>query len=118
MKKKHLAISLLLGTHVACTITVDPEDSGVFPCGSEADCIDGFICVSVDGTPYLDQEVREGTCKSQDDPVINNQNNKFWLKHSLDTRGRTYCNGYLINYQGASYKKAIVQLHDKEVVRL
>lgn len=45
-------------------------------------------------------------------------NNKFYLMHNMDTRGRCYCEGYYINYQGSSYKKAIVQLADKEVVKL
>jgi hypothetical protein len=44
--------------------------------------------------------------------------NKFYLEHSMDTRGRCYCKGYYVNYQGSSYKKAIVQLADKEVVKL
>jgi len=47
-----------------------------------------------------------------------NQGNKFYLNHAFDTRGRTYCRGYYITYQGASYKKAMVQLANKEVVQL
>ena len=43
---------------------------------------------------------------------------KFYLKHNYDTRGRTYCEGYLINYQGTSYKKSIVQLANKEIIPL
>jgi hypothetical protein len=46
------------------------------------------------------------------------QHPHFYLNHSYDTRGRVYCSGYYINYQGASYKKAIVQLANKEVVEL
>jgi len=49
--------------------------------------------------------------------VLNN-NNEFYLKHNYDTRGRTYCEGYYINYQGSSYKKATIQLADKEIVKL
>lgn len=41
---------------------------------------------------------------------------RFYLKHAYDTRGRTYCEGYYVNYQGASYKKAIVQLANKELI--
>ena len=44
--------------------------------------------------------------------------NEFYLLHNMDTRGRCYCDGYYINYQGSSFKKAIVQLHDKEIVKL
>jgi hypothetical protein len=46
------------------------------------------------------------------------KNRPFYLEHSVDTRGRTYCSGFYINYQGASFKKAIVKLADKEVVKL
>lgn len=44
--------------------------------------------------------------------------NRFYLRHNYDTRGRCYCEGYYINYQGSQYKKAIVQLADKEVVKI
>lgn len=47
-----------------------------------------------------------------------NQKDHFFLKHNYDTRGRCYCEGYYVTYQGSQYKKAIVQLADKEVVRL
>ena len=43
---------------------------------------------------------------------------QFFLRHSYDTRGRCYCEGYFVTYQGSSFKKAIVQLADKEVVKL
>lgn len=37
--------------------------------------------------------------------------NKFWLTHAYDKRGRLYCNGYGINYQGNEYAKAVVEFH-------
>jgi hypothetical protein len=49
--------------------------------------------------------------------VIRN-GNIYWHKHGPDTRGRTYCGGYYLNYQGTSFKKAITQLANKEVVQL
>jgi len=42
----------------------------------------------------------------------------FYLEHKYDARGRTYCVGYYVNYQGISYKKAIIQLANKEIVKL
>jgi hypothetical protein len=42
--------------------------------------------------------------------------NEFWLTHKYDKRGRVYCQGYHINYQGAPWNKAVVQLADKEIV--
>jgi hypothetical protein len=50
--------------------------------------------------------------------IIMGYDNQFYLLHNHDTRGRCYCSGYYINYQGSSYKKAIVQLANKEVVKL
>ncbi len=44
--------------------------------------------------------------------------NEFYLEHAYDTRGRVYCEGYFISYQGSSFKKAIVQLAHKEIVKL
>jgi hypothetical protein len=42
--------------------------------------------------------------------------NEFWLTHRYDKRGRVYCQGYHINYQGAPWNKAVVELADKEFV--
>ena len=40
--------------------------------------------------------------------------NEFHLTHRYDARGRTYCWGYHVNYQGNDWQKAIVELADKE----
>lgn len=40
----------------------------------------------------------------------------FYLTHKYDKRGRVYCQGYHINYQGAPWNKAIIQLAEKELV--
>jgi DNA-directed RNA polymerase len=40
----------------------------------------------------------------------------FYLTHKYDKRGRVYCQGYHINYQGAPWNKATIQLADKELV--
>lgn len=45
-------------------------------------------------------------------------NNAFYITNKYDKRGRVYSQGYHINPQGASYKKAIVDLYDKEVVEI
>jgi len=42
--------------------------------------------------------------------------NKMYLKHKYDTRGRTYSCGYHITTQGSSFKKAIVELYNTELV--
>ena len=46
------------------------------------------------------------------------QGNKGYLMHKYDTRGRSYCCGYHINSQGAGYKKACIQLYNKELVEV
>lgn len=40
----------------------------------------------------------------------------FYLTHRVDKRGRTYCQGYHITYQGAAWNKATIELADKEIV--
>lgn len=42
--------------------------------------------------------------------------NEFYLTHKYDKRGRTYCQGYFVNYQGTAWNKAVIQLADKEFV--
>lgn len=43
--------------------------------------------------------------------------NKFHLTHAVDKRGRLYCRGYHVNYQGHEWAKAIISFHNKELVR-
>jgi len=45
---------------------------------------------------------------------IINGKNRVYLNHKYCTRGRTYAVGYHINTQGASYKKASLELYNKE----
>lgn len=45
-----------------------------------------------------------------------NQGNKFYLTHRYDKRGRAYASGYHINSQGAKFKKAMLEFHNKEYV--
>lgn len=45
-----------------------------------------------------------------------NQDNKFYLTHKFDKRGRVYSCGYTINTQGNSYQKAVIELHSQEYI--
>lgn len=45
------------------------------------------------------------------------QGNEFYLTHKYDKRGRVYCQGYHVNYQGAPWNKAVIELADKELVQ-
>jgi hypothetical protein len=42
--------------------------------------------------------------------------NELYLTHKYDKRGRVYCQGYHVNYQGAPWNKAVIELADKEIV--
>lgn len=42
--------------------------------------------------------------------------NEFYLTHKYDKRGRIYCQGYHVNYQGAPWNKAVIELAEKEMV--
>lgn len=44
------------------------------------------------------------------------QGNEFFLTHKYDKRGRTYCQGYHVNYQGNDWNKAVVELAEKECI--
>lgn len=46
------------------------------------------------------------------------QGNKFYLTHRYDTRGRQYCQGYHVNYQGTEWNKAVVEFYNKETVNV
>ena len=40
---------------------------------------------------------------------------RFHLTHKYDKRGRTYCQGYHVNYQGTAWNKAVVEFSNKEM---
>lgn len=42
--------------------------------------------------------------------------NEFYLTHKYDKRGRTYCQGYHVNYQGNAWNKAVIEFADKEII--
>lgn len=44
------------------------------------------------------------------------EGNEFYLTHKYDKRGRVYCQGYHVNYQGTPWNKAVIELADKEIV--
>ena len=48
--------------------------------------------------------------------MLVNRGNRFYLTHKYDKRGRTYCQGHHTSYQGNTYRKAILELADKEIV--
>lgn len=48
--------------------------------------------------------------------LVDHAGNEFYLTHKYDKRGRVYCQGYHVNYQGAPWNKAVIQLADKELV--
>lgn len=42
------------------------------------------------------------------------QGNRFWLTHKYDKRGRTYSQGYHVNYQSNDWCKACIEFSEKE----
>ena len=42
---------------------------------------------------------------------------EFYLTHKYDKRGRVYCQGYHINYQGNTWNKAVIEFANKEIVQ-
>lgn len=41
----------------------------------------------------------------------------FYFSHKVDKRGRLYCCGFDINYQGTDVQKASVEFYEKEVIK-
>ena len=48
--------------------------------------------------------------------LVTKEGNNFSLDHKYDKRGRTYSQGYHINYQGTSWNKAVIEFAEKELV--
>jgi hypothetical protein len=48
--------------------------------------------------------------------MLAKQGNQFWLTNKPDKRGRLYSQGYHVNSQGTSFKKAGIELYDEEIV--
>ncbi|UKL14758.1 RNA polymerase, single-subunit [Stenotrophomonas phage C121] len=44
------------------------------------------------------------------------EGNEFYLTHKFDKRGRTYAQGYFVNYQGNSWNKACVHFANEEMI--
>ena len=40
--------------------------------------------------------------------------NRFWVTHKYDKRGRTYCQGYHVSYQGTDWNKACIEFANGE----
>jgi DNA-directed RNA polymerase len=48
--------------------------------------------------------------------LLLSEGNELYLTHKVDKRGRTYCQGYQVNYQGTPWCKATVEFHKKELI--
>lgn len=48
--------------------------------------------------------------------LLLSEGNEFYLTHAVDKRGRTYCRGYTVNYQGTAWNKATVEFVNKELL--
>lgn len=60
-------------------------------------------------------EKYDRTAKDVIDLLIK-EGNLFYLTHKYDKRGRTYSQGYHVNYQGAPWNKAVITFHNKELI--
>lgn len=67
-----------------------------------------------EGESYDDYKARRKAFEKYNETTLWNMemlsqiSNKIYLTHSYDKRGRTYCNGYHINYQGNSWNKGVI----------
>ena len=49
--------------------------------------------------------------------LIDQASDCFYLTHAYDKRGRTYCRGYHINYQGNEWNKAVIEFKNQEITQ-
>lgn len=50
--------------------------------------------------------------------VLLDQSDVFYLTHKYDKRGRTYCQGHHVTYQGNAWNKAVIEFANEEEVTL
>lgn len=50
--------------------------------------------------------------------VLLDQSDVFYLTHKYDKRGRTYCQGHHVSYQGNAWNKAVIEFANEEEVSL
>lgn len=48
--------------------------------------------------------------------LLLSEGSELYLTHAYDKRGRTYCRGYQVNYQGAPWNKATLEFSNKELI--
>jgi hypothetical protein len=48
--------------------------------------------------------------------LLNHEGNQFYLTHKYDKRGRIYCQGYHVTYQGAPWNKAVIAFANEELI--
>ena len=46
--------------------------------------------------------------------ILLQEGNEIYLTHKYDKRGRTYCMGFHVTYQGTDWNKAVIEFVDKE----
>lgn len=59
-----VGMGLIMGFWAGCTVDASVEQEGVFPCATEADCIDGYECR--DGFCYTRQSILDPECIDND----------------------------------------------------
>lgn len=73
------------------------------------------------GEPYSEYVQRRETFKKFNRisldyiKLVTELDNEIWVTHKYCKRGRTYCQGYHINYQGNSWCKAVIEFAEGEI---
>lgn len=87
--------------------------------------IDCDVLVSIPEEDLIDNEASEETKKNyqimcnasaQVYSMILHHNNRFFLKHAYDKRGRLYSKGYQIHLQACEYKRALMNFKQTEQI--
>lgn len=49
--------------------------------------------------------------------TLTEESEEFFFTHKYDKRGRVYCQGYHLSYQGNDWNKAVIEFAEKEIVQ-
>lgn len=65
---------------------------------------------------YIEDFTRFNKSVAQASAIMLNYGNEFYFCHKYDKRGRIYCLGYQLSYQGNSFSKAQIEFKNKQVI--
>lgn len=113
-------VALKLDMAFLCSAPEDPKEEFTLERVMESYEKQGKFLNEAQAAEVLAQQIANWKAfKAQSQKVyllLHQNDNRFYLTHKVDKRGRVYSQGYHVNTQGASFKKAAVELAHEELI--